>query len=81
MNEIHGHELAMKLEMEFNNLPSLFEAFTLWEVTDPYLVGGMPFVDLVDLLTLGGHSIGVLDSLGSTGTSLTIDFSLDCTLS
>ena len=44
----------MKLEMEFNNLPSLFEAFTLWEVTDPYLVGGMPFVDLVDLLTLGG---------------------------
>ena len=45
MNEIHGHELAMKLEMEFNNLPSLFEAFTLWEVTDPYLVGGMPLVD------------------------------------
>ena len=42
-NNIHGHELAMKLEMEFNNLPSLFEAFTLWEVTDPYLLGGMPF--------------------------------------
>ena len=81
MNEIHGHELAINLEIEVNNLPSLFEAFTLWEVTDPYLVGGMPFVDLVDLLTLGGDSVGLLDSLGSTGTSLTIDFSMDCTLS
>ena len=81
MNEIHGHELAINLEIEVSNLPSLFEAFTLWEVIDPYLVGGMPFVDLVDLLTLGGDSIGLLDSLGSTGTSLTIDFSMDCTLS
>ena len=41
----------------------------------------MPFVDLVDLLTLGGDSIGLLDSLGSTGTSVTIDFSMDCILS
>ena len=81
MNEIHFHELAINLEIEVNNLPSLFEAFTLWEVTDPYLLGGMPFVDLVDLLTLGGDSIGLLDSLGPTGTSLTIDCSMDCTLS
>ena len=81
MNEVHGHELAINLEIEVNNLPSLFEAFTLWEVTDPYLVGGMPFVDLVDLLTLGSDSIGLLDPLCSTGTSLTIDFSMDCTLS
>ena len=34
MNEVHGHELAINLEIEVNNLPSLFEAFTLWEVTD-----------------------------------------------
>ena len=30
-------------EMEFNHFPSLVLTFTLWEVTDPYLVGGMPF--------------------------------------
>ena len=40
--------------IEFNNLPNLEVTFTLWEVTDPYLVGGMPLVDLVDLLTFGG---------------------------
>ena len=44
--------------MELSHVPSFFVAFTLWDVTDPYLVGGMPFVDLVDLLTLGGDSIG-----------------------
>ena len=66
-------------EIEFNNFPVLLLTFTLWEVTDPYLVGGMPLVVLVDLLTLGGDSIGLLDSLSSTGTSLTIDFSMDCT--
>ena len=41
--------------MEFNHFPSLALTFTLWEVTDPYLVGGMPLVELVDLLTLGGE--------------------------
>ena len=46
MNEVHGHELAINLEIEVSNLPSLFEAFTLWEVIDPYLISGMPFVDL-----------------------------------
>ena len=53
----------------------------LWDLIDPYLVGGMPLFDLADLLTLGGDSIGLLDSLGSTGTSLTRGFSMDCTLS
>ena len=40
--------------IEFNNPPNLKVTFTLWEVTDPYLVGGMPLVDLVYLLTFGG---------------------------
>ena len=42
------------LETEFLLFSSLVLTFTLWEVTDPYLIGGMPLVDLVDLLTLGG---------------------------
>ena len=29
----------------------------LMEVTDPYLVGGMPLVDLVDLLNLTGEGL------------------------
>ena len=37
--------------------------FTIWETIDPYLVGGMPLVDLVDLLNLTGEGLG---SLGST---------------
>ena len=37
------------LEMELNHFPNLEGTPTLWEVTDPYLVGGMPLVDLVDL--------------------------------
>ena len=43
------------LEMELIHFPRLLLTFTLWEVTDPYLVGGMPLVDLVDLLTLRGE--------------------------
>ena len=43
------------LEIEFIHFPRLVLTFNLWEVTDPYLVGGMPLVDLVDLLTLGGE--------------------------
>ena len=43
------------LEIELIHFPRLILTFTLWEVTDPYLVGGMPLVDLVDLLTLGGE--------------------------
>ena len=35
--------------------PRLVLTFTLWEVTDPYLVGGMPLVDLVDFLSIGGE--------------------------
>ena len=54
VNQIYNYALAMKFEMEVSNLPSLFVAFTLWEGTDPCLVGGMPLFDLVDLLTLGG---------------------------
>ena len=65
-------------EIEFNNFPILLLTFTLWEVTGPYLVGGMPLVVLVDLLTLGGDSI---DSLGSLSTSASMDFSMDCILS
>ena len=52
----------MKFEMEVSNLPSLFVAFTQWEVTDPYLVGEMPLFDLADLLTLGGGTTGSLDT-------------------
>ena len=65
-------------EIEFNNFPILLLTFTLWEVNDLYLVGGMPLVVLVDLLTLGGDSIG---SLGSPSTSASMDFSMDCILS
>ena len=43
------------LEIEFIHFCRLELTFTLWEVIDPYLVGGMPLVDLVDLLTLGGE--------------------------
>ena len=41
--------------MELNHFPNLEGIPTLWEVTDPYLVGGMPLVDLVDLLNLTGE--------------------------
>ena len=40
--------------IKFNNLPNLEVTLTLWEVSDPYLTGRMPLVDLVDLLTFGG---------------------------
>ena len=76
-----SYNISIFLDMELNHVPSFFVALTSWDVIDPYLVGGMPLFDLADLLTLGGDSIGLLDSLGSTGTSLTIDFSMDCTLS
>ena len=36
--------------MELNHFQNLEGIPTLWEVTGPYLVGGMPLVDLVDLL-------------------------------
>ena len=39
------------LEMEFNHFPNLEWAFTPWDTIDPYLRGGLPLVDLVDLLT------------------------------
>ena len=39
------------LEIEFNHFPSLKWAPTLWDTIDPYLLGGLPLVDLVDLLT------------------------------
>ena len=54
------------LEMELNHLPNLEGTLTLWEVTNPYLVGGIPFVDLVDLLNLTGEGLGSLGSIGST---------------
>ena len=43
------------LEIELTHFLKLELTFTLWEVTDPYLVGEMPLVDLVDLLTLKGE--------------------------
>ena len=49
--------------MEFNHFPNLEGTFTIWEVTEPHLVGGMPLVDLVDILNLTGEGLG---SLGST---------------
>ena len=51
-SNIWSYDMSTFFEMEFNHFPNFFVAFTLWEVTDPYLVGGMPLVDLVDLLTL-----------------------------
>ena len=53
------------LEMELNHFPNLEGTPTLWEVTDPYLVGGIPLVDLVDLLNLIGEGLGSLSSTGS----------------
>ena len=68
--------MSIFLEMELNQFPNFFVAFTLWDVTDPYLLGGMPLFALVDLLTFGGEIIG------SLGTSFsTIVFSMDCILS
>ena len=68
--------MSIFLEMELNQFPNFFVAFTLLEVTDPYQIGGMPLFDLADLLTLGG------DITGSLGTSFsTILFSMDCILS
>ena len=51
--------------MELNHFPNLQETPTLWEVTDPYLLGGMPLVDLVDLLNLTGEGLGSLGSIDS----------------
>ena len=53
--------------MELNHFPNLEGTPTLWEVTDPYLVGGNPLVDLVDLLNLTDEG---LDSLGSISSAL-----------
>ena len=54
INQIHGHicHQSFFLEIELIHFLRLELTFTLWEVTDSYLVGGMPLVDLVDLLTL-----------------------------
>ena len=54
--------------MELNHFLNLEGTPTLWEVTDPYLVIGMPLVDLVDLLNLTGEGIS---SLGSIDSALT----------
>ena len=43
------------LEMELIHFPKLALKFTLWGIIDPYLVGGMPLVDLVGLFTLIGE--------------------------
>ena len=51
------------LEIEFNSLPYLEGTFTIWEETDSYLVGGMPLVDLVDLLNLTGEGLGSLGAI------------------
>ena len=54
INQIHGliyHQSF--LETELIHFLRLVLTFTLWEVIDLYLVGGMPLADLVDLLTLG----------------------------
>ena len=37
--------------MELSHLPNLDWEPTLWDTTDPYLMGGLPLVDLVELLT------------------------------
>ena len=39
------------LEMVLSHFPNLEWAFALWDTIDPYLRGGLPLVDLVDLLT------------------------------
>ena len=62
--------MSIFFEMELNHFPNLEGTFTIGEVTDPNLVGGMPLVDLVDLLNLTGEG---LDSLGSM-----FEISLDC---
>ena len=64
--------MSIFLEMELNHFPNLEGTPTLWEVTDPYLVGGMPLVDLVDLLNLAGEGLGSLGSI--------FEISLDCKL-
>ena len=51
--------------MELNHFPNLEGIPTLWEVSDPYLVGGMLLVDLVDLLNLTGEGLGSLGSIDS----------------
>ena len=37
--------------------------FTIWKTIDPYLVGGMPLVDLVDLLNVTGEGLGSVGSI------------------
>ena len=54
------------LEMELNHFPNLEGAFTIWEVT-----GGMPLVDLVDLLNLTGEGLGSVGSIDSLASALT----------
>ena len=54
---------SILLEMEVNHFPNLEGTLTIWEVTDPYLVGVMPLVDLVDLLTLTGEGLGSLSEV------------------
>ena len=44
--------------MELNQFPNFFVAFTLWDIIDPQLLGGMPLFVLVDLLTFGGEKLG-----------------------
>ena len=58
--------------MELNHFQNLEGIPTLWEVTGPYLVGGMPLVDLVDLLNLTHEGVGSLGSI--------FEISLDCKL-
>ena len=51
--------------MEFNHFPNLEWVFTPWDTIDPYLRGGLPLVDLVDLLTCIGEVSGSLGLLAS----------------
>ena len=53
------------LEMEFNHFPNLEWTVTPWDTIDPYLRGGLPLVDLVDLLTCIGEVLGSLGLLAS----------------
>ena len=58
--------------MELNHFPNLEEKPTLWEVTDPYLLGGIPLVILVDLLNLTGEGLGSLGSIDSALAERTV---------
>ena len=55
----------MSIFLEMEPFPKIRRNTTLWEVPDPYLVGGMPLVDLVDLLNLKGEGLGSLGSIDS----------------